>query len=131
MKFGKTRANGCFSRDRRQELFSVDMISLESLLESVADAVSSLVTFAAEAGNNNSVLVGLTKGVKGLHSGFVKKKLKFKILLIKSNHSDLLAVNYLVGQARGTVTKWEELGSPEMSAKVKKLSEDILILFPT
>jgi hypothetical protein len=45
------------------------MISLESLLESVADAVSSLVTFAAEAGNNNTVLVGLTRGVKGLNSG--------------------------------------------------------------
>lgn len=45
------------------------MISLESLLESVADAVSSLVTFAAEAGNNNTVLIGLTRGVKGLNSG--------------------------------------------------------------
>ena len=37
-----------------------------------------------------------------------------------------LAVNYLVGQARGTVIKWEDLGSPEMSLKVIMTTESLI-----
>jgi hypothetical protein len=64
-------------------------ITLEKLLESVTDAISALVLFASEAGNNNVYLKNLATGAQGVAG----------------------AVNYLSGQAQGTVGQWRELGS--------------------
>lgn len=72
-------------------------ITLEQLLESVSDAVSALVLFAAEASNNTAVLKNLTAGAQGVQA----------------------AVNYLASQAEATVAKWKDLGSDEMAAKMQ------------
>lgn len=73
-------------------------ITLEQLLESVTDAISALVLFASEAGNNNVYLRNLTTGAQGVAN----------------------AVGYLSGQAQATVDQWRELGSNEMADKMQE-----------
>eukprot|EP01127_Copromyxa_protea_P005406 TRINITY_DN15337_c0_g1_i1.p1 TRINITY_DN15337_c0_g1~~TRINITY_DN15337_c0_g1_i1.p1 ORF type:complete len:1054 (-),score=338.62 TRINITY_DN15337_c0_g1_i1:36-3197(-) len=73
-------------------------ITLEQLLESVTDAISALVLFASEAGNNSVYLKNLSTGAQGVAS----------------------AVAYLSAQAQGTVENWRELGSNEMADKMQE-----------
>lgn len=73
-------------------------ITLEQLLESVTDAISALVLFASEAGSNSVYLRNLATGAQGVAA----------------------AVNYLSGQAQGTVDQWRELGSDEMATKMQE-----------
>lgn len=62
-------------------------VTMEQMLESVTDAISAMVIFAAEAANNTTVLRNLASGAQGVAT----------------------AVNYLVAQANATVALWEKV----------------------
>jgi hypothetical protein len=64
-------------------------VTMEQMLESVTDAISAMVIFAAEAASNSAVLRNLAAGAQGVAT----------------------AVNYLVGQANSTVGLWEKVYS--------------------
>ena len=77
---------------------------MDQMLESVTDAISAMVIFAAEAANNSTVLRNLAAGAQGVAS----------------------AVNYLVGQANSTVGLWQKLGSEEMAKRMKENNDNLV-----